>query len=388
MNPTPHFFAALFVTSLHLSSFVDAEHRNLRFGRFGVDRECPTESYPKQGFRCVPGLVCEYDHTTTPTILSDGTCSEPVLCTPMTSYNCGTDGHWEPPQIAAAVACAANETPRGMDMPCAPAIPCPEEIPEAGTGCESGGLVCKYDYVFTPRVTADGSCSETLSCGPPARVRCGDDGFWGDPIVWDTSCPKSELSDQAYTPCMAIQPIDEECPDQPSKGGMCKAGLSCDYNYINVPGVSGGVCTDTLRCLSVTHQQCNVDGFWEAPTTMDFLPCPNDDVDLPAGAYRPCEINDQLDLEIIDTECPIELSTLLTITGKRCETGLRCGYEHLWVPTVLDDGTCQEPVTCAPKVTIECRKDGIWGDIMMKTFACIGADLPDITFTPCEPLGL
>mmetsp|Transcript_2610 Transcript_2610/g.5177 ORF Transcript_2610/g.5177 Transcript_2610/m.5177 type:complete len:386 (-) Transcript_2610:107-1264(-) len=372
-------FVAFLLVALHVSSFVAAEHRNLRFGHVfaAVDNECP-ESYPQQGTECVSGLVCEYDYIARPTVLADGTCTEPLICTPITKFTCGKDGLWEPQQVAAAAFCEVP--PKGMDMPCTPVVPCPEEMPEASTKCESSGLLCKYDYIFTPQVNADGSCSEPFSCGPPARVRCGENGLWGDPIVWDMSCPKNELSVDAYTPCMAIQPIDEECPAKPSTGGMCRVGLSCNYDYINIPTIQDGTCTDTLICRSMTRQVCTNDGFWHAPTTMDLLPCPNED-DLPVGAYQPCDINPQLDQEVVNTECP-ELSP--SLSGEPCqEAGLQCGYDYAWLPTVLDGGMCQEPVSCAPQITMNCQDDGVWGDIMMQSFACIGVDLPDNTFTPC-----
>ena len=380
------FFAAFLIVVLHASSFVvtAADHRNLRFMQ-RPDTECPVGIYPKQGAKCQAGLVCEYDYTMAPTILQDGTCTEPLVCVPKTSVACGDDGYWTSPEIVPDAICLVNKPPKGTDIPCTPASQCPEEMPQAGTKCETGGLLCKYEYVFTPSVNADGSCSENLLCGPPARIQCGDDGMWGEPIVLDTICPKAELSANAYEPCFVIQPIDETCPTdgfRPIQGGRCQVGLSCDYDYIYIPAVLDGACTGMLTCRPTTNVQCSDDGFWEFPTAVDFLSCE----DLPVGAYQTCDANTVLNLEIVYTECPAEISS--SVTGERCEAGLSCGYDYAWLPTVLDGGMCQEPVSCAPKITIKCGEDGVWGDVMMQAFACFGVDLPDITFTPCEPIGL
>ncbi|AUX41156.1 hypothetical protein SOCE26_025630 [Sorangium cellulosum] len=253
---------------------------------------CPAE-LPERGSSCdADDLACDYIDS----------CDNPI------DYRC-VDGAW---QVEAEMSCNPPPPPE-----------CPEQLPEAGSGCWQLGASCAY--------------SDPPDCPEPTIVTCGDDGAW------------------SVTVAVACNPPPPGCPGvMPESGDPCDAELgTCGYMMMTGCGPMpiDAVCVledDTWRwqvheiacnppppdlCLTAaTAEACTSLG----PTCQWLVPGCADDTGAPAlsaaGCFPslPCETDDVCPAGTLCEEVVVNPCVASSPDGVTCAA---CGlYTNVCVP--------------------------------------------------------
>mmetsp|Transcript_59334 Transcript_59334/g.64060 ORF Transcript_59334/g.64060 Transcript_59334/m.64060 type:complete len:461 (+) Transcript_59334:111-1493(+) len=156
---------------------------------------------------------------------------------------------------------------------------CPATAPILNDQCDTeqiGGVVCKYQYVYT------GCTWSTLQCTPLSTCECSNDGTWAcfsDTLI---PCDNNNGGDVAGLPpwggdcnpnnVLPVPPQQEEalvepptiinesvvCPEVPTLNGPCETlGDVCEYQHVLM-----GCTWEELRCSPIMRCECDDDGTW------------------------------------------------------------------------------------------------------------------------------